>query len=237
MKALPDAYDARARIAPLVLVLLPVVSLLLGSALNGSRSAFGGSLVLVAVTTFLAQAGRDRGKQLEPELWAEWGGSPTTQLLRTGPSTATARRRASVEDALNLKLPTAEEQRTNPGAADERLGDAIAQLRARATRDAAPLVWQENVNYGFRRNLLGLRRLGLAVAVGILAVTAVATALTGHPADRLLAFALPAATAVAELAVLLLVVNPPWVRVPADAYATRLLDEVPQYATPPRTET
>lgn len=234
MKGLPDAYDLRARIAPLVLTLAPVLALIIGSALRGSRSAIGGSLLLAAGLTLLAQLGRDRGRALQAPLWRKWGGAPTVQKLRADPSSvSTTRRRESVERALGITLPTASEQRVDAAAADERLHDAGRQLAARATHDSAPQVWQENVNYGFRRNLLGLRPFGLAVASTVIVLCLLAAVITEHPTDRLIAFAVPISTSLVALAVLVVVVTEAWVRVPADAYAERLLDGVPLFVTEP----
>lgn len=229
MKGLPDAYDLRARIAPLILTLAPALALLLGTALQGSRAAIGGSALAVAALTFLAQIGRDRGRALQPQLWRDWGGSPAIQMLRAGPSVAAQRRRAGVEAALGLTLPTADEQQSDPAAADEHLQDAVRQLTPRATQEHAPQVWQENLNYGFRRNLLGLRPYGLAVAGVVISICAVAAAVTEHQGERLVAFTVPLAVSVIALVAFMVVVTPSWVRVAAEAYAERLLDGVPVF--------
>ncbi len=72
-----------------------------------------------------------------------------------------------------VTLPSPEAEATDPEAADS-LYDSAVQWLIPQTRSGGrfPLVFQENVNYGFRRNLWGLRPIGLAVAIGCLVVNA-----------------------------------------------------------------
>jgi hypothetical protein len=55
------------------------------------------------------------------------------------------------------------EEKDDPTGSDGRYRAAIAEV-IRATRGKAPLVFEENKNYGFERNLLAVRPLGLGVA-------------------------------------------------------------------------
>jgi hypothetical protein len=122
-------------------------------------------------------------------------------------------------------LPTAQQEEADPAAADlvyESVGD---QLREK-TRDKGkfPLVFKELVSYGFRRNLWGMKPSGV-----VLACTCVGLQL-GLIGKALFAHSLPSylsASATAFNAVLLcawiFIVTPRWVRIPADAYAERIL--------------
>jgi hypothetical protein len=78
-------------------------------------------------------------------------------------------------------MPTLEEQRTDPEAADRSIDDFVAVLRAR-TRDSSkfPLVIAENANYGFRRNSLALRAWAVGVASSTLVVSAIAGVRVGQ---------------------------------------------------------
>ena len=91
---------------------------------------------------------------------------------------------------------------------------------------AFPLVFAENCNYGFRRNLWGMKPVGivvllisLVVAMGLLVVET--SALRG---TQLTAVVLGIDVDVVLLAGWFLVFTPNWVRVPAEAYAERLLE-------------
>ena len=96
---------------------------------------------------------------------------------------------------------------------------------ARATADRFRLVFEENVHYGFRRNMLGLRRWGLGIAVAVLAICALAFAFTdGTTSELLRAWAWPGALSAVMALFWWRVVTPDWVRLPADAYADRLLE-------------
>src|SRR5581483_8369165 len=113
---------------------------------------------------------RNLGKNLEPNLWASWGGSPTTQLLRyRGPANPLMRERwhAVFSKLLGRPLPTLQEEVENPSAADA-IYEAAVKLQISKTRDSRKysLLLKENTYYGFCRNLLGLRPTGILIAVG-----------------------------------------------------------------------
>src|SRR2546426_4811456 len=70
------------------------------------------------------------------------------------------------------KLPTAQQEADDPPAADVVYEACGAFLRDK-TRDQKkfPLVFEENCNYGLRRNLWGMKPIGIAIAtLGIAAV-------------------------------------------------------------------
>ena len=67
--------------------------------------------------------------------------------------------------ALGLDIPTVHQQKADLARALELYTSAVDELR-RLTRDTErfPLVYKGNTEYGFRRNLLGLKKIGLSVA-------------------------------------------------------------------------
>ena len=240
-----DAYDRSARLAPAYLVFSPAVVLVVVLALGSSSwwSRLGGVLAACGAPLLVAQWGRSGGRGKQPELLASWGGQPSTQLMSfsTGGSAATVEHRHElVERATGIALPDAAEEERDPAAAAERYEIAVADLRER-TRDEAqfPLVMKENVAYGFRRNLWGRRRYGLAVA-GLVLVVSGALALIAASGNELVSWAgaaFAAGFAALALVVWLTVVTPGWVREAAEAYATRLLEtavRLPPAHEPPR---
>jgi hypothetical protein len=66
----------------------------------------------------------------------------------------------------HLALPTAEEERADPEGADRAYESVTAWLRTQ-TRDTKTfsILFRENISYGFRRNLWGLKPLGVTIAL------------------------------------------------------------------------
>ena len=149
--------------------------------------------------------------------------------------------RRQVEEWLDCSLPTEQQEEADPAWADTKYEQAVTSLRA-ATRDRAkfPLVFAENVNYGFRRNLWGLKPIGAPVAVGLALVSWTLFALTiwgrPWPEPRWDVLVNPDSTAVIRIAVAIantafaafwiFWVKPSWIKVVADAYAKQLMESV-----------
>jgi hypothetical protein len=177
MFALPDAYTIRARIFPALLAALPGIAL---AAVMVSWRHVGLSHVVatgaVAVLLYaFADVARWRGKRLEDSLYLEIDGKPSTAMLRHRDTRLDAGTKDRWLDFLQTWLqepaPTAAAEQADPAAADsfyERCGN---WLRER-TRDQKKfkLVFEENVTYGFRRNLLGLKWPGLILNVAVVVV-------------------------------------------------------------------
>ena len=83
LSLITDEYELRARLRPALLVSLP-----LALAAASWYPDFPGLKIVLGFAVYcgfaalLAQLGRDQGKKKEARLFAEWGGTPTTQLLR-----------------------------------------------------------------------------------------------------------------------------------------------------------
>src|SRR5436309_16133338 len=79
-----DTYNLRARIAPVFVVLIPLILAISAWAPGALSVEVGGAAVIVSVgfSMLIAQFGRNFGKRRENSLWEGWGGPPTTQLLR-----------------------------------------------------------------------------------------------------------------------------------------------------------
>lgn len=225
-----DSYAFRARVLPIIVVVLPAAAMVASGLLAGSPFGIATGLAGSALGALAAQLGRDRGKRLEPSMWRRWGGSPTTQLLRyrLRPTAKAERLHAGIQDALGIVMPTARDERTDPDRADLIYEEATRVLRAR-TRDIKKfhLVFEENVNYGFRRNCLGLRTFGIVVAVLAIAVSVGAPLVACTDLSTAGSqWGLALATGVFLGWFWLFIVNENWVRVPAEAYAERLFEAV-----------
>ena len=242
-----DPYTFRARIQPALVVVLPL-GILMFALLPGVPffvTAFFGLLGAAGGTAIMAQVGRELGRRKEPNLWESWGGAPTTRLLRhrrlPGDLTLVPGLRQQVEQWVDYPLPTEHEEEACPAWADAKYEEIVTSLRE-ATRDTArfPLVFAENANYGFRRNLWGLKPIGASVAVGLVFVSWAMLSLTvwGRPWPDPWwdVFVNPDSAAVIRLVVAvantvfaafwLCWVKPTWVKDVANAYALRLLESV-----------
>ena len=167
-----DLYTLRARVQPTIMVALPVILVVYALLPDYVLfvTAFFGLLGVAGGNDIVAHMGRERGYKKQSDLWASWDGAPTTRLLRhrriPGDITLVSGLRQQFESWLDYALPTEAEEKEYPKCADEKYENAIESLRE-ATRDASkfPLVSTELANYGFRRNLWGLRPIGISVAV------------------------------------------------------------------------
>ena len=109
-----------------------------------------------------------------------------------------------------------------PGASDS----LVAQYELTLAGSSLPfsrLLAEENADYGFRRNSLGIRLVALwiaAVATGVSLVLAIVRE------DEWSRWAISAAVGVAALVYWSTVVTPSWVREAAEVYSDRLLESV-----------
>lgn len=169
-----DRYSFEAEALPTLLAFAPA-SLLIAVNLPEEMTPVGvllkvSPLVALAALSFVAsQVGADLGKRLEDRLWARWSGPPTTRFLRHGNKEYNEITRRAVHEgliALGFRIPTAEEQLQDPNSSDKIYSACTAELR-RLTRNRKeyPLVHKRLIDYGFRRNMLGLRWIGLSIAV------------------------------------------------------------------------
>jgi hypothetical protein len=87
-----------------------------------------------------------------------------------------------------LSMPDRDQESTDPAAADQAYSSASRWLLTQ-TRDTKKfyILFQENMSYGFRRNLLGLKGLAVAICLGgaVLSTAAIAYAyFTAHQIPR-----------------------------------------------------
>lgn len=174
MRLAIDDYSLKARLYPCLIVLLPafVVAVFYITDIQKYYHYFTALCALGLFTFILAQFGRDRGKSKEPELFKDFGGKPTTQIMRYRntylDSVTKNRYRNLLEQKISgLQMPSAEEENNNPDKADE-VYNSCARFLISKTRDTQKyyLLYKENVSYGFRRNLWAMK--GIAITIILL---------------------------------------------------------------------
>lgn len=159
-----DAYSLRARLFPALLAILPALAAL---AILISWSKFGlTNFIATAAIPVLVYASADIarrfGKKIEKRIYGATGGKPSVTMLRHSDSTfdaaAKAQYRAFLSSMIEQPSPTKQLERDNPEDADAFYERCGAWLREN-TRSAKkfPILFNENITYGFRRNLFGLK--------------------------------------------------------------------------------
>ena len=174
----PDSYTWGARIMPVYLTAVPAILAVAAALPDGLNLPLAGTsaIVFLPLSYFMSQVAADFGKRLEPALWESWGGPPTTRFLRHDNEELNPTIRAQIHArlrSLGLEVPTAEEENADEYRARRLYGSAVDNLRG-VTRDPERfhLVYRSNIEYGFRRNLLGLRPIGLTVTAIALVASA-----------------------------------------------------------------
>lgn len=159
-----DAYSIRARYYPALLATIPGLAAL---AILISWSRFGLTTVVasaaIPVLVFAsADIARRIGKRIEERIYAESGGKPSITMLRYSDDTFDAatkeQYRAFYASKINQPVPTEAAEQANVTAGDAFYDRGGAWLREN-TRDVKKfaVLFAENVTYGFRRNLFGLK--------------------------------------------------------------------------------
>ncbi len=167
-----DVYDWRARALPALLCLLPALVVLLIVYPDSATWQQGALTLLVSCGFFfvLTRIARDAGKRIQDQLFNAWGGAPTTQLLQHRNGIVDVHTKQALHERLaaltGLTFPTATEERDGPASADE-IYRAAAVWLIKRTRDTRcfPLLFKENIHFGFQRNALGLRWIGLTISL------------------------------------------------------------------------
>jgi len=225
-----DKYILGARVAPVAVISFSLF-LAISAWIPFSHwpiKLAGGGTVLVLAAFVLAQIARDAGKAIEGPLWASWGGPPTVRMLRHrdttfDPGLKGRIHRRLVELRVVERMPSEAEEETDPAGADRVYTTCSGWLRNKALELKAvspfDVVHAENIAYGFRRNLLGIRPYGLAILGVAVAVTVAAFFFGREPIIELCGIALVGTF-------LVLGVNEAALRRAANEYSIRLLNAV-----------
>jgi hypothetical protein len=173
LNLITEPYDRQARLYPALLLIAPAVATLVAmfsAKLTGLQS-IGTSLVGFGGAFLLTQLARDAGKKGEKSLFEKWGGLPSVVIFRHRDTRLDAITKARYHKKLaglvkEAKAPTIEQEQADPSAADLVYSAWSNFLRVN-TRDTKKfhLLFQENVSYGYRRNIWGLRPIGITASL------------------------------------------------------------------------
>lgn len=161
-----DPYERKARVIPGLLVSLPLLVPLLcvygakHPVLTSVIGLLGGCGAIYA----LASVARGRGKKLEEKLLKQWGGMPTTLALRHRDkfldSVSKQRYHREISIKLKIDMPSEQDESLDPGKADDFYIGATKRLRE-LTRNDKNLLLKENIAYGFHRNMVAMKDVGI----------------------------------------------------------------------------
>lgn len=172
--ALPDAYTVRARLYPALISVIPAILLAILAVPWGKAvlPQVGGIVGVGVLFCAFADLARRFGKGIEPMVYDKMGGKPSVAMLRHGhgslDTVTKAKYCAFLAKTIGEKAPTEAQEMADPKAADafyERCGRWLREH----TTDTKKFkkLFEENMTYGFRRNLLGLKWPVLALDVVI----------------------------------------------------------------------
>jgi hypothetical protein len=164
MKNPLDAYTMRARMVPAIIAGAPAfafAAIFVSMGRIGWPHLIAGTALTVLFAVF-SDVARRRGRAIEPSIVEKMGGLPTTVTLRHGDETYDTATKAGFHKFIAAKLhqpaPSPAEEAADPQVADAYYSRGVTWLREN-TRNTKKfdVLFNENVSYGFRRNLLGLK--------------------------------------------------------------------------------
>lgn len=223
MKTTFDHYTYRARLLPALFAVLPVAITV--TVVIPKWSILWGIITVCGGAMFLSQAGRDLGKKMQFRLFKKWSGTPTTRMLRHRHTTldekTLSRYHRKLEELLTCSMPTKQQEKSDRKNADAAYDSAVKFLLERTrSKDHFSLLYAENVNYGFRRNLRGLKVIGIALSILGMATLSYVMYVDMDATN------LPVAGLIVNFVLFILWIfwiTDNWVRLAADAYAMSLL--------------
>jgi hypothetical protein len=162
-------YELKARFFPALLILAPLflTVVIWYPELIELESSIFTIVVLVIILFFFAKLSRELGVKKQKVLLKKWGNFPSTIMLRHRDNTIDAATKLRYHRYLRtniegLELPTPEEELNNPDFYEDQYSSAIKWLLEK-TRDKNKydLLFQDNINFGFSRNMFGVKYMGI----------------------------------------------------------------------------
>ncbi|MGM7447411.1 hypothetical protein ACP7H9_02715 [Idiomarina sp. ST20R2A10] len=240
LEKLFDEYSLNARVKPAFLLMFPAIISVI--ALYEPSRSWGGAAITIltsfGVIAFAANQMSTRGNILQEKLFKKWGGAPTTIILRHSDFRLDKNTKARYMSKLvslipSFKMVSYKEEIDDPAGADETYRTAAIFLRehTRSSTDH-PLVFKENIAYGFSRNTRAFKWLGVVICLLSIAIVStivwsnyfnekdgpILELLLGIPFERAALILL----LVGSLFSWLFLVTEKWVEVRAFAYARAL---------------
>lgn len=166
-------------------------------------------------------------------MWEKWGGAPTIQLLRYTNEIVDIKTKKRYQEYLKKETKIGDEisiefEEKHKIETDKIYNSWIKYLIAK-TRDKKKyyLLFQENINYGFRRNLYGLKKFSIALLVLLmLSIVGYSSYFFGSQKIFSQEVVISEIILILFLMFWIFIVNEKWIKIVAFAYAERLLETI-----------
>ncbi|QKJ23820.1 hypothetical protein [Poseidonibacter lekithochrous] len=173
LEKLFDKYSFNARVKPAFFLVFPIVMSIFVW-LEDSRTWGGASLTFIisfGIISFASSQMSTKGNILQERLFSKWGGAATTIIFRHSDDRLDKYTKERYMKKLEILIPnfisvSLEKERDEPADTDEMYRSASSYLREK-TRDISvyPLVFKENISYGFSRNLRAFKSVGIFICI------------------------------------------------------------------------
>ncbi len=172
-----DLYTIKARLAPALIAVAPSIALLIAilDIKSFDASQVWATIGLVVVLFALSNVSREAGKKVQSRVYRDNDGWPTFDPLyytdRTFSDEAKLKYLRFLSEKLGRPFPTMGNAVSEPLLARQFYNEAATWLRE-VTRDTKqfPIVYDENITYGYFRNLLGLKWISLVLNVSVVTI-------------------------------------------------------------------
>lgn len=226
-------YELKARIFPASLTILPfVITILLWfPELINLESSLTILAILIISLFFLGKLAREGGGKIQSKLIQKWGGLPATLHLSHLNNTIDIETKKRYHDYLQknikgLKLPSRNEEIENPKSSQDKYESAVKWLLEN-TRDTKkfPLLYQDNINYGYSRNMLGIKPLGVIISIFSLILNFYSLYSLNYESITEVTIRIIISIIISSFFIIIWIffVNEKWVKSTAEAYARTLL--------------
>lgn len=172
-----DTYSIKARLFSALIAVLPafVLFLLAGSWKDPGLPEVMTALGIGVLFYAMADLARRAGRRVQRKLFKESGGFPTNTELSHLDTTLDSGTKDRFRNFLAMQIgkaaPTRESEVADPAGASQFYGECYNFLRNNTyDTERFRVLFNENISYGFRRNLYGLKPYG--IAINLLAVLA-----------------------------------------------------------------
>lgn len=232
-----DSFDAQARLSPAILTISPCLL----AALQGVRyiqaplwlTGIVGTAAIAAILKLLVQFTRTEGKKVEARLYSQWGGKPTTAMLRHSDTRLNQYTKQNYHTTFNslglgISAPTVAEEQADPCNADARYEAFMDEIRRRAKAAKVKAVHRENISYNFMRNLYALKSFGIFISLVSLAYLSITELIRIRAELTLLDPAIIILTMICSFSIFawIFLVTDKLVRRQAEAYALELFETI-----------
>lgn len=169
-----DLYTVKARLAPAIITVAPAIALLVAvlDLRSFDATQLWATIGLVVVLFALSNVSREAGRRVQNRVYRDNGGWPTFDPIyysdRTFSDEAKLRYLSFLSKQLRRPYPTMEKATSDPLSARQFYNEAATWLRE-ATRDTTQyrIIYDENITYGYFRNMLGLKWIALMMNLAV----------------------------------------------------------------------